>query len=69
MNIEYKVEDFSLRSEKVYMDVKVDMDGFIELALAEGKGFPICSLEELDFVYSKLKEALQSVNNTNEETL
>jgi hypothetical protein len=55
-------DSFSFKKEVDFLDVTVHhAEGWLELQIETTKSFPIESLEELDFIYEKLKEALQSM--------
>jgi 2-oxoglutarate dehydrogenase complex dehydrogenase (E1) component-like enzyme len=54
-------DSFSFKKGVDFLDVTVHhSESWLELKIETTESFPIESLEELDFIYEKLKEALKS---------
>jgi hypothetical protein len=57
----YVVDEFHFENDiNQYIDVRICMEGYIELDLETSQKYAIDSQEELDFIYQKLTEALKT---------
>jgi hypothetical protein len=56
----YVVDEFHFENDiNQYIDVRICMEGYIELDLETSQKYAIESQEELDLIYEKLTEALK----------
>jgi hypothetical protein len=56
----YAVDQFHFENDiDQYIDVRICMEGYIELDLETSQKYAIESQEELDLIYEKLTEALK----------
>jgi hypothetical protein len=56
----YVVDEFHFENDiNQFIDVRICMEGYIELDLETSQKYAIDSQEELDFIYQKLTEALK----------
>jgi len=55
------IEKFSFENGPDYLDVEINLEGWIELKIETSESFAIENQEDLDFIYQKLTEALKSV--------
>jgi hypothetical protein len=56
----YVVDQFHFENDiNQYIDVRICMEGYIELDLETSQKYAIESQEELDLIYEKLTEALK----------
>jgi hypothetical protein len=60
MATKYFIDEFHFQNDiNQYIDVRICMEGYIELNLETSEKYGIESQEELDFIYQKLTEALK----------
>ena len=57
----YIVDEFHFENDiNQYIDVRICMEGYIELNMETSEKYSIESQEELDLIYQKLTEALKA---------
>jgi hypothetical protein len=66
MGTEYFLDEFHFKNDmKQYIDVRICIEGHIELSTETSKKYAINTQEELDLIYQKLTEALKASHQNN----
>ena len=60
-SIRQTIHDFSIDKDGEYIDVKVHMEGWLELKIETTESFTISSEKEIDFIANALKNALKQI--------